>query len=110
MAISTDILCFAMLKMGSEVLSLCLIGYYIYGTLKAQKNIRDFKGIIEERKFTIQEMMDADEVIVTDTKTECCPVIQIEDKVIGDGKRGPVTALLDEKYKEMIVEQCKEVM
>lgn len=52
MAISTDILCFAMLKMGSEVLSLCLIGYYIYGTLKAQKNIRDFKGIIEERKFT----------------------------------------------------------
>lgn len=46
MAISTDILCFAMLKMGSEVLSLCLIGYYIYGTLKAQKNIRDFKGII----------------------------------------------------------------
>lgn len=45
-------LCFAMLKMGSEVLSLCLIGYYIYGTLKAQKNIRDFKGIIEERKFT----------------------------------------------------------
>ena len=64
----------------------------------------------EERKFTIQEMMDADEVIVTDTKTECCPVIQIEDKVIGDGKRGPVTALLDEKYKEMIVEQCKEVM
>ena len=52
MAISTDILCFAMLKMGSEVLSLCLIGYYIYGTLKAQKNIRDFKGIIEERKLT----------------------------------------------------------
>ena len=49
-------------------------------------------------------------MIVTDTKTECCPVIQIEDKVIGDGKRGPVTALLDEKYKEMIVEQCKEVM
>ena len=55
MAISTDILCFAMLKMGSEVLSLCLIGYYIYGTLKAQKNIRDFKGIIEERKFDIHK-------------------------------------------------------
>lgn len=64
----------------------------------------------EERKFTLQELMEADEVIVTDTKTECCPVIQIEDKVIGNGKRGPVTELLDEKYKELIVAQCGEVM
>ena len=37
-------------------------------------------------------------------------VIQIEDKVIGNGKRGPVTELLDEKYKELIVAQCGEVM
>lgn len=64
----------------------------------------------EERKFTIQELMEADEVIVTDTKTECCPVIQIEDRVIGNGARGPVTKFLDEKYQELIVEQCGEVM
>lgn len=78
--------------------------------LLALRICRKYHIPFEERKFTIQEMMDADEVIVTDTKTECCPVIQIEDKVIGNGKRGPVTALLDEKYKEMIVEQCEEVM
>lgn len=64
----------------------------------------------EERHVTVQELLEADEVIITDTKTECCPVIQIEDHVIGGGKRGPVTEFLDEKYKEMIIEQCGKVM
>lgn len=71
---------------------------------------RKYHMPFEERRFTIQELLDADEVIVTDTKTEICPVIQIEDKVIGNGRRGPVTELLDEKYREMIIEQCGKVM
>lgn len=65
---------------------------------------------VEERKFTVDEMLAADEVIVTDTKTECCPVIMIDGKQIGSGKRGEITKMLDEEYKKMIVEQCGKVM
>ena len=64
----------------------------------------------EERKFTINELLDADEVIVTDSKTEVCPIIKINDKVIGNGQRGPVTKLLDDEYKNLIIEQCGKVM
>ncbi|MEG0958272.1 MAG: D-amino-acid transaminase [Erysipelotrichaceae bacterium] len=60
----------------------------------------------EERKFTINELLEADEVIVTDSKTECCPIIKIEDKVIGNGRRGPISTKLDDAYKELIFKQC----
>ena len=64
----------------------------------------------EERKFTIEELMNADEVIVTDSKTECCPITKIEDKVIGSGKRGHIAELLDQGYQELIAAQCGKVM
>ena len=47
-----DIFKIEMIKLCSEVLPLCIVGYYIYGTMKTQKNIRDLQGIIEERRFT----------------------------------------------------------
>jgi D-alanine transaminase len=72
--------------------------------------LKERKMPFEERKFTKDELLNADEVIVSDTKTECCPVIKIGDKVIGDGKRGPVTKKIDDAYKELIVKQCGKVM
>jgi len=64
----------------------------------------------EERSFTINELLEADEVVVMDSKTECAPVIQVEDRVIGSGKRGTITARIDQAYKELICEQCGKVM
>ena len=63
----------------------------------------------EERSFTIEELMDADEVIVTDSKTEICPVIQMNDTIIGNGVRGPITEQLDREYKNRIIRQCGKV-
>lgn len=63
----------------------------------------------EERTFTVDELLAADEVIVTDTKTEFCPILQIDGKVIGSGKRGPMAAKLDEGYKELIVQDCGSI-
>lgn len=62
-----------------------------------------------ERNFTVEEMLNADEVIITDSKTEVCPCIEIDGKQIADGKRGKMTALLDEKYKELIIKECGKV-
>lgn len=78
--------------------------------LLALRICRKYHIPYEERNITIDELMGADEVIITDTKTECCPILQIEDQIIGDGKRGRITALLDEGYKELIIEQCGKVI
>lgn len=63
-----------------------------------------------ERPFTIEELMKADEVLVTDSKTEICPIIKINDIVIGNGKRGPIAERLDEEYKKRIIAQCDKVL
>ena len=61
---------------------------------------------IEERRFTKEELLSADEVIVTDSKNECCPVIEIDKQVIGDGKRGRVTGIIQVRYEKEIIERC----
>lgn len=65
---------------------------------------------LEEKAFTIDELLQADEVIVTDSKTEICPIIKVNDVIIGSGKRGPISERLDEEYKKRIIEQCDRVL
>ena len=63
----------------------------------------------EEKAFTVADLLQADEVIVTDSKTELCPVIQVNDTLIGQGTRGSICARLDEEYKKRIIRQCGKV-
>ena len=44
-----------------------------------------------EKEFTREELLQADEVIVTDTNGEITPIIKIDGISIGDGKRGKLT-------------------
>lgn len=47
-----------------------------------------------ERKFTVEELLDADEVFITSTSNEVNPVIQIDDQMINNGKQGPISGKL----------------
>ena len=58
---------------------------------------------IEERRFSKEALLTADEVFVTDSKNECCPIIKIDNHVISDGKRGRITAVLQDKYEKEII-------
>jgi D-alanine transaminase len=49
---------------------------------------------IEERFFTVDEMMAADEAFLTGTTTEVLPVVTVDGAPIGDGKPGPVSRKL----------------
>ncbi|WP_335871323.1 D-amino-acid transaminase [Bacillus sp. 2205SS5-2] len=51
-----------------------------------------------EEEFTIEELLSAEEVMITSTTSEIMPIIQIDDKVIGDGKPGTVVTLLQECF------------
>jgi branched-chain amino acid aminotransferase len=61
------------------------------------------KGIpIEERTLTRDELYVADEVFLTGTAAEVTPIREIDRRKIGDGRRGPVTALLQAAYFDVV--------
>ena len=52
----------------------------------------------EERAFTVDEAQDAAEAFLTSASSLVQPVVRIGDRVIGDGRPGPVTRHLQELY------------
>lgn len=50
--------------------------------------------IVEEGRYTIEQLFQADECLITNTGIEILPVSKIGDCQIGQGKRGPLTRSL----------------
>ena len=55
---------------------------------------------VEERPFTKEEAAGATEAFFTSASVFVCPVIEIDGKMIGDGKPGTITGQLREIYLE----------
>ena len=49
---------------------------------------------IIESYFTLTQLKNADEVFLTGTAVEIAPIVKIDNKVIGNGKVGPITSKL----------------
>ena len=61
------------------------------------------KGIpIEERAITRDELYVADEVFLTGTAAEVTPIREIDRRRVGAGARGPLTALLQSAFFEVV--------
>ncbi|AKG74314.1 D-amino-acid transaminase [Salinicoccus halodurans] len=52
----------------------------------------------DETGFTVEELKEADEVIITSTTQEITPVVKIDDTIISDGQRGSVTNRIQEVF------------
>ncbi|WP_377508951.1 D-amino-acid transaminase [Octadecabacter sp. R77987] len=61
---------------------------------------REAQMKVEERAFTIDEAMGADEAFITSASTFVMPVVEVDGTAIGTGKPGPVAARLREIYLE----------
>lgn len=57
---------------------------------------------IKERPILLEELPLADEAFITSSSKEITPVVQIDDLVIGDGKPGPRTYALEQRFIEMV--------
>ncbi len=57
---------------------------------------------IEERPILLDELMLADEAFITSSSKEITPVVQIDDLTLGDGKPGPRTYELEQRFIEMV--------
>ncbi len=59
-----------------------------------------------EKPLTISDLLDADEVFLTNVVMTVMPVVRVEQKEIGNGKPGAVTAQLRRSYLELVAEEC----
>ena len=57
---------------------------------------------IEERPILLDELAQAGEAFITSSSKEILPVIQIDDLVIGNGKPGPRTYELEQRFIDMV--------
>ena len=56
----------------------------------------------EERLFTEKELFEMDELMVTGTGSEVVPVVQVNDKDIGNKKPGEITRFIQKKFFELV--------
>lgn len=61
---------------------------------------------LEERLFTIDEALQADEAFISSATTIALPVISIDDHKIGSGQPGTITKRLREYYKVRLLEEA----
>lgn len=61
---------------------------------------------LEERLFTVDEALQADEAFISSATTIALPVATIDGHVIGNGKPGPITMKLRKYYKDRLLEEA----
>jgi branched-chain amino acid aminotransferase len=63
-----------------------------------------------EQDLSLTEVYRADEMFCTGTMGELTPVIQVDSRMIGDGKRGPMTARLSQLFARLTASEGVVVM
>jgi branched-chain amino acid aminotransferase len=64
---------------------------------------RDEGYMVEERDITREELLTADEVFFTGTAAEITPVLEVDGRPVGEGKPGPITMKLKERYQRIVM-------
>ncbi|MFA5865017.1 MAG: aminotransferase class IV [Phycisphaerae bacterium] len=62
---------------------------------------RDLQIPVEEGKFSLNDVLAAPEIFLTNTIMEILPVVVIEKHLVGSGKAGPVTRTFLQKYRRL---------
>ena len=63
---------------------------------------RDLGIEVREKRITRDEMYCADEAFFTGTAAEITPIRELDDRTIGEGRRGPVTERLQSLFFEVV--------
>lgn len=87
---------------GGKIITRDLSHDILHGITRAAvlRFAREAQMEVEERAFTIDEAVQADEAFITSASTFVCPVVEINGEKLGNGAPGPVTKRLREIYLE----------
>ena len=80
--------------------------YQLHGITRAHVlRLCEEHGIpVRETDFSLTKVYSADEAFVTGTFAGQVPVVSVDGRVIGDGKRGPLVTRLQELYRCVVAE------
>ena len=59
---------------------------------------KNLKLSIEERPFTVKEVLESNEAFISSASTLIAPITKIDKNIIGQGQMGPITEILRETY------------
>jgi branched-chain amino acid aminotransferase len=62
---------------------------------------------VEQRPLTIDDLLAADEVFLTNSIMEVMPICRVERHAVGDEKVGEITRRLHEAYRDVVVRECQ---
>lgn len=63
---------------------------------------------VETRRLTRDDIYIADEAFFTGTAAEVTPIRELDNRVIGEGKRGPVTTAVQKRFFELVAGKLPE--
>jgi len=75
------------------------ITFFVFDILKGAK---DFRIRVKEKNITKEQLLDSDEVFFTGTAAEVTPIRMIDNKKIGNGRRGPITETLQNEFYKIV--------
>ncbi|MBO7668564.1 MAG: aminotransferase class IV [Firmicutes bacterium] len=61
---------------------------------------------LEQRKYTVDELLAADEVLLFSSSKHPMPIVRVEDRRIGDGRVGPMAKRIFELYEREMDKRC----
>ena len=62
---------------------------------------------VKETRLTVNDLLDADEVLITNSMMGVMPVCRIERQHIGQDQPGPITKRLREEYQALVEKECR---
>ena len=63
---------------------------------------KDLGYEVREKRITRDEVYSADEAFFTGTAAEVTPIRELDDRIIGDGTRGSITAKIQATYFDAV--------
>ncbi|WP_332669760.1 aminotransferase class IV, partial [Aromatoleum sp.] len=63
---------------------------------------REFGYEVESRRLTRDDLYIADEAFFTGTAAEVTPIRELDNRVIGEGRRGPITTKIQSRFFDIV--------
>lgn len=85
---------------------------FILNGITRQKIIQlcEKNGIeVEEKAFSIEDLIDADEVFLSSTTSEVTPIVSVNNVPVKEGKVGEVTKKLQNLFVDAIISECGQI-